>query len=382
MSVELDATIPYGNACDVSISGGGDTTVVRFAPDPHGGPEVLWFCFRLRRAPRGGKSLGKVKLVLENMTNMLGGGTAANMRPVAAGPDGGWARLAPGRAEESPDGRISVTWTIDEPDDYVDIAFCYPYGTDEVEALVAETGGFYRTDTIGVSQAARPIVRLANGYGKASGERPGLYLVARQHSGETPGSWVLDGFLRHIATLGENAPLVWSVPLMNIDGVVGGDYGKDNFPYDLNRAWGEPSMRHEVAVVQRDMRRWRARCGPIVALDFHAPGACEDDGVYAYLVKPRTSEKHHGTSSSWAGRLAEGLGADYAAGEFGRLADYPSRWETPGFVSFCVADLDVCGLSLETPYALSAEGRIVFTRERYREAGARLAAVVAKGAKA
>jgi hypothetical protein len=376
VTLRVDAKVPYGNACDVSVVEEADVTVVSFAPDPHGGPEVLWFCFRLTR--EGGRKgpAGKVKLVLKNMANILGGSDASAMRPVVAGPDGQWRRLDAGRARELPDGRVNVEWTIDEPSDFVDLAYCYPYGMPEVDALVAETGGFYRADTIGVSQAARRIVRLSNAPGEPESDRAGLYMVARQHSGEVSGSWVLDGFLRHLASLGEKAPLVWSVPLTNIDGVEGGDYGKDNFPYDLNRAWGTPAMRHETLLIQRDMRRWKARCRPVLALDFHSPGACETDGIYGYLVKNEVDFEHFRASKKWAVIFAEALGPDYAAANFSRVARYASRWETPGFSTFCARDLDVCGLTLETPYALSAGGKVVLTRERYCEAGARLAAVV------
>ena len=157
------------------------------------------------------------------------------MRPVVRGgrlstrgdaSDGDWQRLEAGIVGQLPDGRTCVTWVVGAPPgppypSYLDVAYCYPYGLPEVEALMRETEGYWQADIIGVSQGGRPLVRLSNAYGQAGGQRPGLYLIARQHSGETPGSWVLDGFLRHLVLLGEAAPLVWSVPLTNIDGVEG-----------------------------------------------------------------------------------------------------------------------------------------------------------------
>ncbi|MHC4714568.1 MAG: M14 family zinc carboxypeptidase, partial [Planctomycetota bacterium] len=246
MSITVDTAVPYGNACDISVTREKDITIVSFAPEPHGGPEVMWFCFRVKRKGARAKRARKLRLVLKNLASILGGNDAASLRPVAAGPDGNWRRLDGGTAEELPDGRVNVVWTIKEPESLLDVALCYPYGAPQVQALVAETKDFYRTDVIGVSQGGRPIVRLSNDYGAKNSKRPALYLVARQHSGETPGSWVLDGFLRRAAALGDKAPLVWAVPLTNIDGVESGDYGKDNFPHDLNRAWGQPPMRHEV----------------------------------------------------------------------------------------------------------------------------------------
>ena len=54
--------------------------------------------------------------------------------------------------------------------------------------------------------------------------------------------------------------------------------------------------------------------------------------------------------------------------------NYKSRWETPTFTGFCYETLGVDAVTFEVPYALSA--RLVFTRERYQEAGARMAAAV------
>ncbi len=377
MHMIVDTKIVHGNACDIEVREEGNTAVVEFAADPHGGPECLWFCFRLKRGEGEPEPpVGKVRLVLKHFGNILGGSDPSAIRPVARYAGDEWQRLEPGTAENLPDGRVQAHWTIELPTSYVDVALCYPYGCTELGELVSATDGFWRCDTIGVSQAARPILRLSNDYGAIDGDRPGLYLIARQHSGETPGSWVLDGFLRQIATLGDDAPLVWAVPLSNIDGVEQGDYGKDNFPYDLNRAWGHPPMRHETLIVQRDMRRWQKRCRPVLGIDFHAPGACETDGMYMYLPAPENYPTEHERADKWTARLGEALTHQFAAEPANRVARYRSRWETPGFVGYCCGELKLCALTIETPY--TSAGTTLFTREAYRQAGERLAAAVAE----
>lgn len=377
MRFEVDTQIPYGNACDIGLHAHKQVLQVSFAPDPHGGPETLWFCFRLRRTVDEGPAVNTVRLTLKNGYNMLGGHDPAAMRPVVRYEGGPWRRLPQGELRSFPDGRTDVRWTTEAPNQHMDIAYCYPYGMDEVESLVAEARGGWQSDTIGVSQAARPLVRLSNGYGEVGGERPGLYLIARQHSGETPGSWVLDGFLRTLIALGPSAPLTWAVPLSNIDGVEGGDYGKDNFPYDLNRAWGRPPMRHEVSVIQRDMVRWRARCRPVLGIDFHAPGACETGGVYTYVPDPDLDRGGYEIVRRWAEWTGDALTSRYAAEEFARVARYPSRWETPSFRSFSWAQLGVPCITFENPYALVGERPL--TQEDYREIGKRLVRGVMHG---
>lgn len=372
MSYIVDTGIPCGNACDVEVRGMDGGAEVAFAPDPHGGPECMWFCFRL--VPVGAPARGTLRLVLKNPHNMLGGGRPAGMRPVIRPAGGTWRRLGEPAAVELPDGRLNVVWTIDAPEAALDVAWCYPYALDDLRTLLTAMQGRLHSDVIGVSQKARPIVRVCNDYGRAGGGRPGIYAVARQHSGETPGSWVLDGFLRHMASLGGDAPLVWAVPLADIDGVTDGNYGKDHFPWDLNRAWGNPPMRHETLVMRQDIGRWKKRCRPMLGIDLHAPGACETDGMYAYVPDREAMHEMHDRTVRWTARVAEALGDRFAAADFARVARYPSRWESPGFACFLWHEHDLPAFSLETPYALTA-GRTL-TQDDYREAGRRLAAGV------
>lgn len=385
----VDTQIPYGNACDIAIQVVEDGYEVSFGPDPHGGPETLWFCLRVRRVPGETDAHEReLSLVLKHSHNMLGCSLLSAIRPVLRYGDGDWLRLPEGGVMLLPDGRENVRWQVAPPDDTLDVATCYPYGTEDVRALVEETrsagsGGapYWQIDTIGVSQSARPLWRLSNTYGDSETpeDYPGLYVMSRQHSGETPGSWVLDGFLRHIATLGGDAPLVWGVPLANIDGVEGGDYGKDNFPYDLNRAWGRPPMRHEVSVYQWDMARWRDRCRPVLGIDFHAPGASETSGVYAYVPDPDTDRAAYNLVMPWAARIEEVLGQPYAAQLFARVPRYPSRWETPSFRAYGWSQLGVPMITFETSYAMAGEH--VLTQADYREIGRRIAVGVVQGIK-
>jgi hypothetical protein len=374
MGFELDTGVAYGNACQTTTSVDGKTLVLTFAPDPHGGPETLWFRFRLRYRQDPGDpdvAVTKIRLILKHAYNMLGGTDLRAMRPVMRTEAGGWERLPAGAIHSFADGRAQVAWTVDAPEHYLDLAYCYPYGMDEVRSLREEIDGYWHQDTIGVSQSARPLVRLSNSYGEEGGDRPGLYLLARQHAGEVSGSWVLDGFLRHIAALGADAPLVWAVPLTNIDGIEQGDYGKDNFPYDLNRAWGRPPMRHEVLVFQNDMRRWRDRCKPVLGIDFHAPGACETSGVYAYIPDPNVDRVAHDMMRVWSDHTREALSPKYAAEDFARVARYPSRWETPSFRVYGWHQLGVPCITYENPYAMV--GDRVLTIADYREIGAQIA---------
>jgi hypothetical protein len=378
MDLVIDDSIPYGNVAGASVTGRRGAHVVRFAAHPHGGPESLWFCFRIARRPAAAGSRARMTLALKHAQNMLTGPQHQTYRPVARYAGGDWERLGAPRLVELADGRRELRWRLAEPARFVDIAWCYPYGRHELGLMWRDTGQQYAQDEIGLSQLGRPLVRLSNDYGQPDGERPGLYLVARQHSGETPGSWALDGALREFARMGRRAPLVWATPLANIDGIEQGDYGKDNFPYDLNRAWGRPPMRHETLVIQRDMQRWRQRCRPVLVMDFHAPSASEAQGCYLYLPRTSARERFYRATVALAHSLAQTLTTKYAAANFARIARYRSRWQTPNLVSFSRTDLNVLAATVEVPYGLA--GPTVLTRERYQEIGRRLARAMARHA--
>jgi predicted deacylase len=239
-----------------------------------------------------------------------------------------------------------------------------------MDATLDRAKNYWQASPIGLSQHARRVVRLCNTPGTPGGTQPGIYVVARQHSGETPGSWVLDGFLRHLSQLRKAGFVIWVVPFANIDGIIEGHYGKDAFPYDLNRAWGSPPMRHETHVIRHDVKRWKACCRPILALDLHAPGACERDGVYAF-VSDHADSPIATEETKWCNVMQQELKPEYAAPEFKRVAKYASRWETPSFAAFMRSEIGVPSLIIETPYSHTAGG--ILSQNSYREIGRRLA---------
>jgi hypothetical protein len=354
-----------GNAVVLGSAGGADCDEFHFSAHPRGSPEALWFRFRLRRESAAPAPL--LRLVLRHSGDLLGFGNPGAVRIVVRADDGEWRRTEPGARVDAPDGQVHAAWQVRAPARTLDVAFCYPYGRDEMTTLVSETAGRLCADTIGVTQGGREIVRLSNAVGETGSGRPGLYFVARQHSGETPGSWVLDGLLRRCAALDARGPLVWAVPFCDPDGVEAGDYGKDRLPMDMNRAWGHPPMRHETMVVKRDIRRWMERCRPVAIVDLHAPGACETAGGYFFVFAAEPDWDARLTAMAHA--LARALGA-FAAADPARRANYPSRWSSPDLSGAAVTEFKVPGLTLETSY--QAAGDRVLDIEDYRQIGVRL----------
>jgi hypothetical protein len=199
-----------------------------------------------------------------------------------------------------------------------------------------------------------------------------VFIIARQHAGETPGSWVLDGLLRHWAVARKGGYVIWALPFADLDGVEWGWYGRENLPHDLDRAWGDPPIRHEALVIRNDLLRWKARVKPILVLDLHAPGAFEKDGVYAYADKstgPTAADE-----TKWCNVIKNELKTDYASPNFQREDQRPSRFSSPTLVSYVRSQLGIPALNLQIPYSLVAGN--VLTQKGYREIGQRIAQAI------
>lgn len=363
MQLQVSGRIPYGNVAAVESGVAGGNNHIAFTAAAHGGIERLWFCFRISNpAPRSLPP--RTVLELKHVSTMLGGWTG-KYHPVIRYEGGEWQRLPAGEVACRPDGHFSLRWVIDTPPTSAEVALCYPYGEPEAERLVAECGTYWKYDEIGVSQKGNPIRRLSNAYGEPGGGQPGLYVICRQHAAEVSGAWVLDGFLRRIAELGDRAPLVWCVPFTNLDGVLDGDYGKNPYPHDLNRAWdAQAPMRHETRLLMCDQQHWRERCRAAAFLDFHSPGMMEDDH-YCFVSSDGTIPPEVAAATERLARRVEAALPDYAAADFIRKSDYKPFGVWGSFANateYAANVLGIPGISFETSYH-RAHGRILETKD-------------------
>ncbi len=102
--------------------------------------------------------------------------------------------------------------------------------------------------------------------------------------------------------------------------------------------------------------------------------------MYLFLPHDERMSEYHARGQRWAEPLGAALGEAYASEPFPRVARYQSRWTTPSAADFACEELEVPGLTLETPYSVARS--TLLTVEAYREAGARLATAVAEQAQA
>jgi murein tripeptide amidase MpaA len=102
--------------------------------------------------------------------------------------------------------------------------------------------------------------------------------MARQHPGETMGSFIMDEILNYFAGEPsiEKEFILWRfniycIPMVNVDGVVLGNYRGNAHGYDLNRCWDRESFHKlpEITLIKRELKRIHRKWPIELILDLH-----------------------------------------------------------------------------------------------------------------
>ena len=79
--------------------------------------------------------------------------------------------------------------------------------------------------------------------------KPIIYIIGRQHPGETPASFIMEGIIKTLLSNREEMIelrdefLIKVVPMVNVDGVINGNYRSNISGNDVNRQWFFPSKK-------------------------------------------------------------------------------------------------------------------------------------------
>lgn len=300
---------PGGNGKLLSAALTAEGWDVRFLAESKGHePQPLWFYFRL-----SGLENRPVRLFLANSAQCLGWAERWDRNRPVYRADGVWKRFETVSCQRNGDGTLSTVFSLPALGDTVEVAFCFPYGDGELEETIRSCPGLQET-VIGYTGLGAPIRRLFFDAGEVGSDRPGIFLQARQHSGEVTGSWVMDGVLRWLASPeGEEARTGlcwWFVPFADTDGVAQGWYGKDQFLGDFNHAWAARFPgRTGIMGITYDFWQWKERTRPVLGFDLHAPSHQENDSyinVDAEVTEPGRSQLRAICEGTSAGLTAAG----------------------------------------------------------------------------
>jgi len=166
------------------------------------------------------------------------------------------------------------------------IAYCYPYTSQNLEFLLRRLSQFTEINRTVITKTSEQNTLEAIYIGNSSGEaKLGVLIKAREHTGETPGSYVLDGFLEWICS--EEASRIrdtislLAIPFVDLDGVKNGYYGKNRPPIDFSRDW-ESKIRPEVRAITEVVDVWASSLSRWVSISLHSP----HHGDVSYFVIP------------------------------------------------------------------------------------------------
>ncbi len=325
-----------------------------------------WFHFRLSDA--AGTPL---RMVFENAGEAAYPDGWPGYRCVASYDRQNWFRIASTRYE---DGRLVVEHTPER--DCIYYAYFEPYSHERHLDLLcrAELSPFASVHNLGSTVEGRDLDMVV--VGRPAPGRVPVWIIARQHPGETMAEWFVEGLLERLLDAADPVArkvrehaVLYVVPNMNPDGAVRGNLRTNAAGRNLNREWRAPDAQAspEVFLVRAEMER----SGCALFLDIHGDEALP----YVFFS---TAEEVPGFSADTAARQARFIEAfaaaspdfqtveGYKPGRFGdELLTLASKWVAHRFG--CVS------LTLEMPFKDNAnlpDGQVGWNGARSKRLGA------------
>jgi murein tripeptide amidase MpaA len=262
--------------------------------------------------------------------------------------------------------------------DVVWFAYFEPYGWDRHLAFIGRAAASprVRIAPLGLTSEGRDIdcIDLAEGGGSA--HRKQVWIIARQHPGETMAEWFVEGLVERLIDQADpvaRAVLALAdfhvVPNMNPDGSVHGNLRTSATGANLNREWLEPSVERspEVFFVRRRMEA----TGVDLFIDAHGDEALPYNFVAGSEMLPDFTERQRSEQTAFIAAFKE-VSPDfqdrhgYHAGKYSSDAlKLASKWVGHRFG--CLS------LTLEMPFKDNADApdaRVGWNGERSKRLGA------------
>lgn len=317
---------------------------LRIRPDA-GGDHLQWFHFRVT-----GARDRAIELALTNAADASYPQGWPGYRACASYDREQWFRVE--TAYE--DGMLRIRHTPELDSAYY--AYFAPYDHTRHLDLIADasTHPDVRYARLGATVDGRDIDLLQIG----DANKPPLWIIARQHPGESMAEWLMEGLVERL--LDDDDPVaralrarccVYAVPNMNPDGAYRGHLRNNAAGVNLNRAWSEPSEEQapEVFFVRAKMEE----TGVAGFLDVHGDEALP----YNFIAG---AEGTPSWSRAKAGRQARYLDALVAASpDFQTTHGYPVA--RPGKANMAMATnwvgerFGCLAMTLEQPFKDTAD---------------------------
>jgi murein tripeptide amidase MpaA len=187
-------------------------------------------------------------------------------------------------------------------------AYFEPYSLERHQALIgrASDSPLVRTERLGASVEGRDMDLIT--VGRRNGARKAIWIIARQHPGESMAEWFVEGMIDRLIDRADpvsrrllERAVLYVVPNMNPDGSVRGNLRTNAAGANLNREWMTPSMEKspEVFLVRERLQQ----TGVDAFIDVHG-----DEGLpYVFIA---------------GGEMLPGFGSEQARAQSEFIADF------------------------------------------------------------
>ena len=287
MNIAIDSNFPGGAVEKARFE---NPNTIYFRAPKNGSPQSLWYNFRIDGGK--GKVLRLVQQQLEDVLGLLESRTYAFTVPVVKhGDEASWQRIEESAVsfKKNP---LEYEFTFLKETDTTYVAFSYPYTFDNLNAFLEKhrSNEYLNLEHIGTTAEGRPYPCLM--VGAPENDLTQIVIItARHHAGEVSGSYVLEGiiesFLEQLRSSRlETAAIALLVfPLVDLDSVETGRYGKGRPPVDFNRDWTACPLHEEIRLIQSRIEKAAASSPLLLYMDLHAP----QPGGTTYIVPARAS---------------------------------------------------------------------------------------------
>lgn len=342
--MRITANFDAGNIEVISLENKQDIQL-SIRPDA-GGEFFQWFNFRLSG------EIGD-----HYVLNIMNAGEASyvkgweNYQAVASYDREDWFRLP----TTYKDGKLSIT--VDMAYDNIQIVYFAPYSYERHQDLLAtvQMHPLATLEHLGETLDKRDLtlVKIGNGDSSSDVNKRSIWIIARQHPGETMAEWLIEGLLYSLLDE-DNATAkqllekanVYIVPNMNPDGSVRGHLRTNAAGANLNREWSNPSLERspEVFHVINKMEA----TGVDLFYDVHGDEALP----YVFLAGSQGAPSYSERLAHLRDRFTEVLklaSADFQS-EYGYEIDAPGTANMTVATNWVAEHFDCLANTLEMPF--------------------------------
>lgn len=236
-------------------------------------PYALWFYFKLR-------NVNNRKIILDLLnTNefMIQKESWPRFNPVFSYNLKEWNRFQKGEVFYNNENKIfSMSTTFKS--NIVYIASSFPYTFSDLNNFLTskKNNPFLKISNIGNSGKGNEIKLLTIGNEDVSNNFK-ILITLRHHAMEASASFVLEGLIKYL--LSDSKEALWLrencifkiIPMVNVDSILKGEFGKDSSPIDLNLDYYENPYHKEIKIIQSFILNWQKSKNIDFFIDFHCP---------------------------------------------------------------------------------------------------------------